>query len=66
MYICRYPLLNYRSEVCRIERELEEARSKLSAIRQAKYKLKGYDTTTSGDDTDGYISSAQEAKDSVR
>ncbi|KAJ8958588.1 hypothetical protein NQ318_016309 [Aromia moschata] len=52
--------INARSEVCRIERELEEARSKLSAIRQAKYKLKGYDT--SGDDTDGYISSAQEAE----
>ncbi|KAJ8983101.1 hypothetical protein NQ317_001844 [Molorchus minor] len=52
--------INARSEVCRIERELEEARNKLSAIRQAKYKLKGYDT--SGDDTDGYISSAQEAE----
>lgn len=54
-----------RSEVCRIERELEEARSKLSAIRQAKYKMKGYDTTTSGDDTDGYISSAHETQNST-
>uniref|UniRef100_A0A6P7FNN2 Talin-2 isoform X4 n=1 Tax=Diabrotica virgifera virgifera TaxID=50390 RepID=A0A6P7FNN2_DIAVI len=50
--------INARSEVLKKERELEEARNKLSAIRQAKYKLKGYDT--SGDDTDGYISSAAE------
>lgn len=42
-----------RSEVLRIERQLEEARGKLTAIRQAKYKLRGGDT--SGEDTDGYI-----------
>ncbi|CAG9763893.1 unnamed protein product [Ceutorhynchus assimilis] len=50
--------INAQSEVCRIERELEEARNKLVAIRQAKYKLKGYET--SGDETDGYVSSAPE------
>lgn len=54
--------LIFRSEVFRIERELEEARSRLTAIRQAKYKLRGYDT--SGDDTDGYISSAQDGETS--
>lgn len=43
----------FRSEVLRIERQLEEARGKLTAIRQAKYKLKSGDT--SGEDTDGYI-----------
>lgn len=42
-----------RSEVLRIERQLEEARGKLTAIRQAKYKLRGGDTS---DDTDGYMS----------
>lgn len=42
----------FRSEVLRIERQLEEARGKLTAIRQAKYKLRGGDT--SGEDTDGY------------
>lgn len=42
-----------RSEVLRIERQLEEARGKLTAIRQAKYKLRGGDT--SGEDTDGYV-----------
>lgn len=31
----------YRSEVLRIERELEEARQRLVVIRQAKYKTKG-------------------------
>ncbi|XP_057660933.1 talin-1 isoform X1 [Diorhabda carinulata] len=56
--------INARSEVLKKERELEEARNKLSAIRQAKYKLKGYDT--SGDDTDGYISSAPEMDSSMR
>lgn len=34
MFICR-------SEVLRIERELEEARQRLVVIRQAKYKTKG-------------------------
>ncbi|KAG8222944.1 hypothetical protein J437_LFUL000239 [Ladona fulva] len=33
--------INARSEVLRIERQLEEARGRLTAIRQAKYKLKG-------------------------
>lgn len=37
----------------RIERELDEARGRLMAIRQAKYKLKGGDT--SGDETDTEI-----------
>ena len=41
----------------RIERQLEEARGKLTAIRQAKYKLRGADT--SGEDTDGYLSASQ-------
>lgn len=36
--------INARSEVLRIERELEEARSRLTAIRQAKYKMKGGDS----------------------
>lgn len=54
--------IDARSEVFRIERELEEARNKLTAIRKAKYKLQGYDT--SGDDTDGYISSAQDGETS--
>lgn len=46
----------------RIEKELEEARGRLTAIRQAKYKLRAGDT--SGDDTDtdvhfaGYSSDA--------
>lgn len=42
-----------RSDVLRIERQLEEARGRLNAIRQAKYKLKGGDT--SGDETDNEI-----------
>ncbi|XP_064075627.1 talin-1 isoform X3 [Vanessa tameamea] len=50
--------IDARSEVLRIERELEEARGRLTAIRQAKYKLRD----TSGDDTDpdhaGYSSDA--------
>lgn len=33
--------IDARSEVLRIEKELEEARNRLTAIRQAKYKLKG-------------------------
>lgn len=33
--------INARSEVLRIERELEEARGRLTAIRQAKYKNRG-------------------------
>jgi talin len=49
--------INARSDVIRIERQLEDARNRLAAIRQAKYKQRG---DTSGDDTDGYISSAQD------
>ncbi|CAG4965789.1 unnamed protein product [Colias eurytheme] len=41
--------IDARSEVLRIEKELEEARGRLTAIRQAKYKLRG---DTSGDETD--------------
>ncbi|CAG4949257.1 unnamed protein product [Parnassius apollo] len=54
--------IDARSEVLRIEKELEEARGRLTAIRQAKYKLRAGDT--SGDDTDtdvhlaGYSSDA--------
>lgn len=44
----------YRSEVLRIERELNEARNKLVAIRQAKSHLRG--GNTSGEETDGYAS----------
>ncbi|KAF9823170.1 hypothetical protein SFRURICE_016063, partial [Spodoptera frugiperda] len=40
----------YISEVLRIEKELEEARGRLTAIRQAKYKLRAGET--SGEDTD--------------
>ncbi|XP_064292942.1 talin-1 isoform X8 [Plodia interpunctella] len=50
--------IDARSEVLRIEKELEEARGRLTAIRQAKYKLK---TDASGDETDdmmGYSSDA--------
>ncbi|XP_050295854.1 talin-1 isoform X2 [Anthonomus grandis grandis] len=50
--------INAQSEVYRIERELEEARNRVVAIRSAKYRQKGYDT--SGDETDGYLSSAPE------
>ncbi|CAH0404281.1 unnamed protein product [Chilo suppressalis] len=42
--------IDARSEVLRIEKELDEARSRLTAIRQAKYKLRAADT--SGDETD--------------
>lgn len=45
--------INARSEVFRIERQLEEARGRLTAIRQAKYKLKGGE---SDGETDGYQS----------
>ncbi|XP_049882478.1 talin-1 isoform X7 [Pectinophora gossypiella] len=53
--------IDARSEVLRIEKELEEARGRLTAIRQAKYKLKTGDT--SGEDTDyaGYTSDASGA-----
>lgn len=45
--------INARSEVLRIERELEEARGRLSAIRQAKYKKKGFNGLDSSD-SDAY------------
>ncbi|KAM3956237.1 LOW QUALITY PROTEIN: talin_middle and talin-RS domain-containing protein rhea [Aphomia sociella] len=52
--------IDARSEVLRIEKELEEARGRLTAIRQAKYKLRA---DASGEDTDtdvqlGYASDA--------
>ncbi|XP_076679087.1 talin_middle and talin-RS domain-containing protein rhea isoform X2 [Andrena cerasifolii] len=49
--------INARSEVLRIERELEEARGRLTAIRQAKYKNRPDlgDTDTEGDQS-GYES----------
>ncbi|XP_066142630.1 talin-1 isoform X3 [Euwallacea fornicatus] len=50
--------IDAQTEVCRIERELLEAKNKLVAIRKEKYKLKRNET--SGDETDGYISSAPE------
>uniref|UniRef100_A0A2A4JHE3 I/LWEQ domain-containing protein n=1 Tax=Heliothis virescens TaxID=7102 RepID=A0A2A4JHE3_HELVI len=55
--------IDARSEVLRIEKELEEARGRLTAIRQAKYKLRTGET--SGDDTDtdvqlGYNSDASQ------
>ncbi|XP_054280659.1 talin-2 isoform X2 [Macrosteles quadrilineatus] len=51
--------INARSEVLRIERELEEARSRLTAIRQAKYKQKGENSPSDGeqDGFDSYNSS---------
>lgn len=45
--------INARTEVLRIERQLEEARGRLTAIRQAKYK-KGGDTSASDTEPDGY------------
>lgn len=45
----------------RIEKELEEARGRLTAIRQAKYKLRAGDTSGEETDTDlqlGYTSDA--------
>ena len=42
--------INARSEVLRIERELEEARSRLTAIRRAKYRSDG------DSDAEGYMS----------
>lgn len=42
--------INARSEVLRIERELEEARGRLTAIRRAKYRGEG------DSDAEGYMS----------
>ena len=42
--------INARSEVLRIERELEDARNRLAAIRRAKYRGEG------DSDADGYMS----------
>lgn len=50
--------INARSDVLRIERQLEEARGRLAAIRQGKYKLKAGesegDTTWDQSDQEGY------------
>ncbi len=43
--------IDARSDVLRIERELEEARSRLTAIRRAKYRGEGGDS-----DAEGYMS----------
>lgn len=51
--------INARSEVLRIERELEEARGRLSAIRQAKYKKKGVNGLDSSD-SDAYDTRIEE------
>ncbi|XP_057321307.1 talin-2 isoform X3 [Microplitis mediator] len=49
--------INARSEVLRIEKELEEARGRLTAIRQAKYKNKpDYSDTENDADQSGYES----------
>lgn len=49
--------LFFRSEVLRIERELEEARGRLTAIRQAKYKNRGdYSESDTDADQSGYES----------
>lgn len=49
--------INARTEVLRIERELEEARGRLTAIRQAKYKNKpDYSDTENDADQSGYDS----------
>ena len=45
--------INARSEVLRIEKQLEEARGRLTAIRQAKYKLRGADSDSEADSS-GY------------
>ncbi|XP_012143051.2 talin_middle and talin-RS domain-containing protein rhea isoform X1 [Megachile rotundata] len=56
--------INARSEVLRIERELEEARGRLTAIRQAKYKnrpdLAGTDTEAEQSGYESYTSSVDQ------
>ncbi|XP_026736413.1 talin-1 isoform X1 [Trichoplusia ni] len=55
--------IDARSEVLRIEKELEEARGRLTAIRQAKYKIKAGETSGEETDTDvqlGYNSDASQ------
>lgn len=44
--------INARSDVLKIERQLEEARSKLAAIRRAKYQEKTGGTGGYTDDSD--------------
>ncbi|KAL4712138.1 hypothetical protein ACJJTC_010999 [Scirpophaga incertulas] len=44
--------IDARSEVLRIEKELEEARGRLTAIRQAKYRLRAADSSAEDTDTD--------------
>lgn len=47
--------INARSEVLRVERELEEARGRLTAIRQAKYRNRyDYSDTDTDADQSGY------------
>ncbi|CAG5092292.1 Similar to Tln1: Talin-1 (Mus musculus) [Cotesia congregata] len=60
--------INARSEVLRIEKELEEARGRLTAIRQAKYKNKPDFSDTENDaDQSGYESySSRYERDSSR
>ncbi|XP_066588503.1 talin-1 isoform X2 [Prorops nasuta] len=48
--------INARSEVLRIERELEEARGRLTAIRQAKYKNRPETDTDTDAEQSGYES----------
>ncbi|XP_073980591.1 talin_middle and talin-RS domain-containing protein rhea isoform X4 [Rhodnius prolixus] len=55
--------INARSEVLRIERELEEARGRLTAIRQAKYKRRGGAGDTN--DSDIYDTRIEETFSSV-
>lgn len=59
MHVPSYLISLLRSEVLRIEKELEEARGRLTAIRQAKYKLRTGETSGEETDTDvqlGYAS----------
>ncbi|XP_037872864.1 talin-1 isoform X9 [Bombyx mori] len=46
--------IDARSEVLRIEKELEEARGRLTAIRQAKYKLRSDADDSDADPQPGY------------
>lgn len=53
--------INARSDVLRIERELEEARGKLAAIRKAKYQEKMGGTAGFTDESDVDIDTGHEA-----
>lgn len=50
--------INARSEVLKMEKQLEEARNKLTAIRQAKYRHKGM---TDESDSDGPVQQYQQS-----